>query len=291
MKTYWLEKKKNRPKLTKGIIIQEPPQWIARAPEKRSSASSISYNQRSNLESLNISRKESRVSSPTLSVNVINEDRRMYSPITYQDVARRSVTNSPTKITDARGNVYYTVKQWDKVDSMICRYYWHFSELRSNSVGTANFHNPSDIFGSLISETEEHFRLHRDSLSSRDYSTGAYGKPDLKITTVASCSLDDTKEEKANKATSSEARGKVKGNVEPSQVHLRSDQCCAGLTMTKSGKLRHQNSSCNLFWVENTTRFLCDLSYPCNKQTNIGQYTNAWLMVIFYRVVQINWYD
>ena len=33
------------------------------------------------------------------------EDRRVYSPITFQDIARRSIANSPVKVNKQRGRV------------------------------------------------------------------------------------------------------------------------------------------------------------------------------------------
>lgn len=46
-------------------------------------------------------------------------------------------------------------------------FYYYIADIRSNSLGTASNasspNNPLDVFGSLISDTEEHFRLHGSS--------------------------------------------------------------------------------------------------------------------------------
>ena len=110
MKTYWLEKREHRSSSTRGITIQEPPQWHMRNTEKRVSAgtpagftaaTTMSENQNSLDTS---SRRGSKITSPTPpETSFITEERRIYSPITFQDVARRSVANSPTKNADSRG--------------------------------------------------------------------------------------------------------------------------------------------------------------------------------------------
>lgn len=110
MKTYWLEKREHRPSLTKGITIQEPPQWHTRNTEKRVSAStSTAFTATTMFDNQNCldtsSRRGSKIASPTPtdSTFLLETERRMYSPITFQDVARRSVANSPTKNNDSRG--------------------------------------------------------------------------------------------------------------------------------------------------------------------------------------------
>lgn len=109
MKTYWLEKREHRSLTTKGITIQEPPQWHTRNTEKRvSSGTPAVFTAASMFENQNCldisSRRGSKIASPTLTESpFLPEERRIYSPITFQDVARRSVANSPTKNTDGRG--------------------------------------------------------------------------------------------------------------------------------------------------------------------------------------------
>ena len=110
MKTYWLEKREHRSSSTKGITIQEPTQWNTRNTEKRVSAgtpaaftAATMYENQNCLDTL--SRRGSNIVSPTPADSTfIPEERRIYSPITFQDVARRSVANSPTKNADSKGN-------------------------------------------------------------------------------------------------------------------------------------------------------------------------------------------
>ncbi|KAK1119732.1 Soluble guanylate cyclase 88E [Melipona bicolor] len=112
MKTYWLEKREHRSSSTRGITIQEPPQWHMRNTEKRVSAGTpagftAATTMFENQNSLDTSsRRGSKITSPTPpETSFITEERRIYSPITFQDVARRSVANSPTKNADSRGNL------------------------------------------------------------------------------------------------------------------------------------------------------------------------------------------
>lgn len=111
MKTYWLEKREHRSSSTKGITIQEPPQWHTRNTEKRVSAGtpaafniSTTIYENQNCLDASSSRRGSKIGSPVPAESTfIPEERRIYSPITFQDVARRSVANSPTKNADSRG--------------------------------------------------------------------------------------------------------------------------------------------------------------------------------------------
>lgn len=61
------------------------------------------------------------------------EERRVYSPVTFEDVAKRSVINSPVR------NIFSS----------------HGRVSRSNSTGHAYLKSPSDVFGDLITDTEE----------------------------------------------------------------------------------------------------------------------------------------
>ncbi|XP_059610596.1 soluble guanylate cyclase 88E [Phlebotomus argentipes] len=100
MKTYWLEEREHRKPLDRRVSIPLSPQ------------------------------KE-----PGTPVSAAPDDRRVYSPITFQDVARRSIAGSPVRsILSGRGR-----------------------ESRSNSTGHVFMHSPSDMFGSLISDTEDFF--------------------------------------------------------------------------------------------------------------------------------------
>ncbi|XP_050744706.1 soluble guanylate cyclase 88E [Drosophila biarmipes] len=80
---------------------------------------------------------------------------RIYSPVTFKDVARRSVANSPV-----RGNAGYSHADQEKR-----------RESRSNSTGHVFMRTPSDIFGSLILDTEEFLedlQISRSSLSNNN---------------------------------------------------------------------------------------------------------------------------
>lgn len=68
------------------------------------------------------------------------EERRVYSPVTFEEVAKRSVINSPVR------NIFSS----------------HGRVSRSNSTGHAYLKSPSDVFGDLITDTEEFLEdLHR----------------------------------------------------------------------------------------------------------------------------------
>ncbi|KAL7728602.1 hypothetical protein ACLKA6_012598 [Drosophila palustris] len=66
---------------------------------------------------------------------------RIYSPVTFKDVARRSIANSPVR--SCAGGASCCPEQNKRRES------------RSNSTGHVFMRSPSDIFGSLILDTEE----------------------------------------------------------------------------------------------------------------------------------------
>lgn len=77
------------------------------------------------------------------STNVASTDERssrIYSPVTFKDVARRSIANSPVR-SNAGASCYPEQNKR--------------RESRSNSTGHVFMRSPSDIFGSLILDTEE----------------------------------------------------------------------------------------------------------------------------------------
>lgn len=140
MKTYWLEGRESRPSLTKVISPQLQPgtelEW-ERAADVRDSIAEYSAQQLSNKELsgnfqthvlnaiVNNSGPNSlvnsagnlmtiqpstpglktqvRSSTPAPTVTSPVEERRMYSPVTFQDVARRSIANSPNRTDKDRG--------------------------------------------------------------------------------------------------------------------------------------------------------------------------------------------
>lgn len=127
MKTYWLDYRENRRPLAQSIS---------------SPVKAIEYN------------SDRRMSMPQYMLYSKNEsnsdERRVYSPITFEDVARRSIINSPIRnLFSGHGRV-----------------------SRSNSTGHAFMQSPSDVFGSLITDTEEFLEdlQNRNSARSSLYS-------------------------------------------------------------------------------------------------------------------------
>ncbi|XP_036149629.1 soluble guanylate cyclase 88E isoform X2 [Monomorium pharaonis] len=253
MKTYWLEKRERRSVTTKGITIQEPHQWHTKSFEKRISSMgaigliSPGIFDKSALGDIALSKRRgsSKMSSPTPpgSSGFFSEERRIYSPITFQDVARRSVANSPTKNMEIR-------------------------ECRSNSMGAVGIRNASDMFNSLLNDTEEHFRQHRNNLSSRvdNQSTSVHVKPEVKINAITSSSSQSSEDESnlslnlnlqtrtVNAAATiidneSESRctAAISSDFSNSQLLMQQDQCCPGFTISKSSKMRlNQGNSCSV---------------------------------------------
>lgn len=130
-------------------------------------------------------------------------------------------------------------------------------EYRSNSMGAVMTRN-SEMFSSLLSDTEQHFRQHRDSLSPRVENRSAIVHSETSANANSSTSSEESREEKATTSLEAEKREKSehceKGkeyysssfhtDIGNSQSLAHQDQCCPGFTMTKSGKTRHQNTGC-----------------------------------------------
>ncbi|KAG6449058.1 soluble guanylate cyclase 88E isoform X2 [Manduca sexta] len=147
MKTYWLEGRESRPSLTKMISPQLQPgtelEW-ERAADVRDSIAEHSAQQLNNKEIMNQHLPNSVNSPPTSLVNssgnlmalqvqsttVRNsqmavtsplEERRMYSPVTFQDVARRSIANSPNRAErerESRSNSTSVAAVWTDAESI-----------------------------------------------------------------------------------------------------------------------------------------------------------------------------
>lgn len=135
MKTYWLEFRENRMALSQTLDTSA-------VVNHTSPVKAIEYN------------TDRRMSMPQYMLHNKAEnnleERRVYSPVTFEDVAKRSVINSPVRnIFSARGRV-----------------------SRSNSTGHAYPQSPSDVFGDLITDTEEFLEdLHnRNSAGTSVYS-------------------------------------------------------------------------------------------------------------------------
>lgn len=136
MKTYWLEGRESRICLTKLISAQltpgTEPEW-ERAADVRDSIAEYSAAQMNHKEFLpnsvnsaptslvnlhptslvnlhptslaNLQPLRNSVALPALTPVVTSpvEERRMYSPVTFEDVARRSIANSPNRTERDRG--------------------------------------------------------------------------------------------------------------------------------------------------------------------------------------------
>ncbi|KAJ8709738.1 hypothetical protein PYW08_009742 [Mythimna loreyi] len=158
MKTYWLEGRESRPSLTKVISPQLTPgtelEW-ERAADVRDSIAEHSAQQMNNKDTQNPGKvqnienhlpnavnsgpnslvngsgslitvqsttmvRNSQVSSaPTMTSP--GEERRMYSPVTFQDVARRSIANSPNRTErerESRSNSTSVAGMWTDAESV-----------------------------------------------------------------------------------------------------------------------------------------------------------------------------
>ncbi|KAF9418035.1 hypothetical protein HW555_005019 [Spodoptera exigua] len=159
MKTYWLEGRESRPSLTKVISPQLTPgtelEW-ERAADVRDSIAEHSAQQMNNKEtnSLRTQNSENHLpnavnsapnslvnssgnlmtvqnnagvrtsqisNAPTTTMTSPVEERRMYSPVTFQDVARRSIANSPNRSErerESRSNSTSAAGMWTDAESV-----------------------------------------------------------------------------------------------------------------------------------------------------------------------------
>ncbi|KPJ19146.1 Soluble guanylate cyclase 88E [Papilio machaon] len=152
MKTFWLDGRESRPSLTKMISQLQPVtelEW-ERAADVRDSIAEHSAQQHTNKEynainsapnSLTVNSRSTSASvggiwtdaeslDPPTTLDSLNssfwnqaptvtspvEERRMYSPVTFQDVARRSIANSPNRVERERGEFLeqYQNKQYNQ---------------------------------------------------------------------------------------------------------------------------------------------------------------------------------
>ena len=134
------------------------------------------------------------------------------------------------------------------------------AECRSNSMGAVGIRNTSDMFSSLLNDTEEHFRQHRDNLSPRvgeNQSTSV--QPEVKINATSSLSSQSSEEESnlsldftlQMQKDNADARvgddnecAAISSDLNNSQLLMQQDQCCPGFTISKNSKMRHQGNSC-----------------------------------------------
>ena len=129
-------------------------------------------------------------------------------------------------------------------------------------MGAVGIRSASDMFSSLLNDTEEHFRQHRDNLSPRvgeNQSTSVHVKPEVKINATSSLSSQSSEEESnlsldftlQMQKNNADARvdndnecSVISSDVNNSQLLMQQDQCCPGFTISKSSKMRHQGNSC-----------------------------------------------
>lgn len=134
------------------------------------------------------------------------------------------------------------------------------AECRSNSMGAVGTSSASDMFSSLLNDTEEHFRQHRNNLSVRvgeNQSASVHVKPEVKINVTSSLSSQSSEEESnldftlqtqkdnANARVDNDNEcAAISSDLNNSQLLTQQDQCCPGFTISKSSKMRHQGNSC-----------------------------------------------
>ncbi|XP_055849735.1 soluble guanylate cyclase 88E [Episyrphus balteatus] len=151
MKTYWLDERENRKTLQLGPAVLNPMTSFA---TKQPNGAMGSLDRRVSLGQTSCA---GLVSSP-ININSALEDRRIYSPVTFKDVVERSIANSPVR------SLFSAEKG---------------RESRSNSTGHVFMRSPSDVFGSLISDTEEFLEdickssTHRNSLVNNVYNSSS----------------------------------------------------------------------------------------------------------------------
>ncbi|XP_073819634.1 guanylyl cyclase at 88E [Musca autumnalis] len=181
MKTYWLDERENRkplqlspaqllpvstfvpPAPTPAVIMaKQPSRAIMPAPtvlpKERSMVTMPAVPPASSSMAVASSSTSAKVASQTEpetnNNSTIEERGRIYSPVTFKDVARRSIANSPVRSLYGSASAGMGEKG---------------RESRSNSTGHVFMRSPSDVFGSLILDTEEFLedlQMSRGSLSN-----------------------------------------------------------------------------------------------------------------------------
>ncbi|XP_023169693.2 soluble guanylate cyclase 88E isoform X2 [Drosophila hydei] len=157
MKTYWLEERENRlplqltsglqlhpmsaaPPLTpipKAILPASKPQTPMAPPPSEPPPAAMSNVVLGASGALVAATALTHHAGATGTSTADERSSRIYSPVTFKDVARRSIANSPV-----RNSACYPEQNKRR-------------ESRSNSTGHVFMRSPSDIFGSLILDTEE----------------------------------------------------------------------------------------------------------------------------------------
>lgn len=155
MKTYWLDERENRP----------PIQPIRPSSDLENPKPIVPSGNGLETRRLSIASLSKKKSSVQGILSTPPDERRIYSPVTFRDVARRSIANSPV-----RSVLSGSIKG---------------RESRSNSTGHVFMRSPSDVFGSLISDTEEFLedlQLNRGSINNNMYMPSTPSSPGLSPT-------------------------------------------------------------------------------------------------------------
>lgn len=95
MKTYWLEDREYRSKLIMPAIKQQVESQVVAVIPSGQSDRKASFQDKRHSKSIGSSRQGSGIVAVASAVSV--EDRRVYSPVTFDDVAMKSFTNSPVR--------------------------------------------------------------------------------------------------------------------------------------------------------------------------------------------------
>lgn len=184
MKTYWLEERENRLplQLTSGLQLHPMsaappltpiPKAIMPAPKPltpiappppadppQASMANVVLGASGTVAAATALAHHAPAGTTTTTVATTDErSSRIYSPVTFKDVARRSIANSPVR--NSAGSSCYPEQNKRR-------------ESRSNSTGHVFMRSPSDIFGSLILDTEEFLedlQISRGSLANSSSNT------------------------------------------------------------------------------------------------------------------------
>uniref|UniRef100_A0A1A9W1K2 guanylate cyclase n=1 Tax=Glossina brevipalpis TaxID=37001 RepID=A0A1A9W1K2_9MUSC len=145
MKTYWLEERENRKPLQLSASQLNPmaTTFAAKKATKSIMPAPATVNKDRTLANTTNSNAGDNIDeNADASKKGINEERsRIYSPVTFKDVARRSIANSPVRSLYSSSSAIQNIEKG--------------RESRSNSTGHVFMRSPSEIFGSLILDTEE----------------------------------------------------------------------------------------------------------------------------------------
>ncbi|KAH8420716.1 hypothetical protein KR222_003104 [Zaprionus bogoriensis] len=183
MKTYWLEERENRLPLqltaalqvhpmSAGPPLTPLPKAILPAPKAQTvqAPASADPDPQPSMANVVVGANATIAAAtalahhaPAAAEGIDERSSRIYSPVTFKDVARRSIANSPVR-SSAGGSSHPEQNKR--------------RESRSNSTGHVFMRSPSDIFGSLILDTEEFLedlQFSRGSLANNGNGTNKNG--------------------------------------------------------------------------------------------------------------------